>query len=438
MMKKRAKSRYFTQRGVALIAVTIATVIVTVFVTEFSTNTIIDMSAARNAENDLKAHFLTRSAMNLSELFIRMQGAIDKDPNNCEMLMQFLGMPDCQITGYAEFIIGFFGGSKEEVTDLGEAIGGLDEEVIKSLGVPDGTFSLSITTEDNKVNVNCAYDEARQFAASPGDSPLYSQLVALFGDNTYSPIFESEDADGWRRDRETQIAAIFDYIDDGSRRFGANDSERYDYEVLKDSYKSKDNKLDTVGEMKLIRGVDDRFWAVFGNSFTVYGGCKVNIKGLTDPRLIASIIWQSAKEENNPVVTNPQKLWLLAKTVAEAQAGGFPFAKLDDFRQFVQDPQAALEALRAFQAATMAQTTQVEPPVPVEGVELDPQRLEKLVTDGALRTYRVEATAMVGPLSKRLVGIWDSVVTPQDDRRLEGVTVNRNQFNGAWVYWRED
>ena len=101
-------------------------------------------------------------------------------------------------------------------------------------------------------------DGVLQFAGPPGD-----------------PLFQVADADGWQRDRRQQTGAIVDFIDDnldqavppGQPRSSA--SEDYDYSRMK--YKAKNDYLDTVDEMRLIRGVDDRFWTLFGPAFTVYG-----------------------------------------------------------------------------------------------------------------------------------------------------------------------
>ena len=41
----------------------------------------------------------------------------------------------------------------------------------------------------------------------------------------------------------------------------------------------------------LVRGVDDRFWTLFGDQFTVYGNCTVNIGAVDDPKLIAAIFF---------------------------------------------------------------------------------------------------------------------------------------------------
>ena len=68
----------------------------------------------------------------------------------------------------------------------------------------------------------------------------------------YDPVFEEADAEGYRRDRALQVAAIVDYIDsDSLRNRERGTTEDYGYESLKDPYKPKNNYIDTVGELKL-------------------------------------------------------------------------------------------------------------------------------------------------------------------------------------------
>src|SRR5438132_6770917 len=100
--------------------------------------------------------------------------------------------------------------------------------------------------------------------------------------------------------------------------------EDYGYETLKDMYWPKNNQLDTIGELRLVRGVDDRFWTLFGNAFTVYGGCKTNLSAVTDPKVIASIIYlaRADSEAQNPVLQSPDLLWTLALVVAKAHELG--------------------------------------------------------------------------------------------------------------------
>ena len=64
----RRKGKYFSQRGIALVAAAVAIAIVGVSTAEFSYNTNIDYASAANARDDMRGYFLARSGMNLSRL----------------------------------------------------------------------------------------------------------------------------------------------------------------------------------------------------------------------------------------------------------------------------------------------------------------------------------------------------------------------------------
>src|SRR6476659_1727151 len=73
----RAQKKRVRQRGVALVAVMIAIAITLVISDEFGTSTNSDLMAAANYRDQMRSHFLARSALSLSELVIRVQQRID-------------------------------------------------------------------------------------------------------------------------------------------------------------------------------------------------------------------------------------------------------------------------------------------------------------------------------------------------------------------------
>ncbi|MBL9014676.1 MAG: general secretion pathway protein GspK, partial [Myxococcales bacterium] len=326
--RKPAKRRR-KQRGVALVTVLIAIAIALVITNQFGTATNVDMIAAANYRDQMRAHFLARSATNLSELVIRIQQRIDN-------VKELRGM--VQITDFADQVLLAFCGSSEEV----QAAVGFTSSEAKGLGADIGTCGIvgQITTEDDKINVNCAN------GTDATALTLKSALDALIFFPAYDPVFEENDAEGYRRDRQTQVASIIDYIDsNGLRLRDRGTTEDYGYESLKDNYKPKNNYIDTVGELKLARGVDDRFWQLFGPAFTVYGGCKTNLSALSNTQLIAAILYLTAANPNDPLLSNPQKLFTLAGLVAKAKQFGMTFTGTADFVEFVKDPGAQLGSL---------------------------------------------------------------------------------------------
>ena len=430
--RRPTRARRRAQRGIALITVLIAIAMTLVISNQFGTTTNIDMIAAANYRDQMRSHFLARSASNLSELVIRLQQRIDN-------VKELRGM--VQITDFADQVLLAFCGGEEEV----QAAVGFNPSDAKGLGAEIGTCGIvgQITTEDDKINVNCANGNAATAAT------LKSALDALMFFPAYDPVFEEADAEGYRRDRPLQVSSIIDYVDSNSQRLSERGtSEDYGYESLKDAYKPKNNYIDTVSELKLARGVDDRFWSLFGAAFTVYGGCKTNLSALSNSQLIAAILYLAAKNPNDPMLQNPQKLFMLAGLIAKAKQFGMTFTTLDDFIDFVKDPAAQIGEVAAAggTAGSQASAAVGAGMIPGEklGLELDKTKLGQMATAGPRRTYRVQAwgeierkqknadgTPVYPAIRSTINGVWDTKVVLQNVRKAPVP-------KGAWVYMRED
>jgi type II secretory pathway component PulK len=422
MRRRRHRGKHFSQRGVALIAVLVALTLIGAVAYEFSTDTTNDMMRTYNAVDSVQAEFHTRSGANLAQLVIRVQtDVLDRFRNQ---------IGDIQLADYIGLFSPAFGGSKEDAEALAAMIGGFQGDSIQGLGVDVGMFDVNIVAEDGKINLNCANGSQQT------KETIKAQLDSLFFHDAYNPIFENPDATGWRRDRQTQASALIDYVDRDRTRFDAPGTpEDYGYENLDDSYEPKNNYIDSIGEIRMIRGVDDRFWTLFGGQFTVYGDCKLNIGSVQDARTFASMIFLSAQNPDDPVLHDPRQLWALARRVAEARALGILWDDLRAFADFVKNPDGALGELfgGALGAASAEAAAQVaEGSTPVVGVELDMNKLQQVAQVGPRRVYRVEVTAEVRRVKRRLTAIWDTATQNQNSR-------NPQEYGrGAWVFWRVD
>ena len=438
MSKHAKRSR---KRGIAIVAVMIAIAITLVITNEFGTSTNIDLFAAANYRDQMRAHFLARSAQNIGELIIRVQQRLDNDQHT---------RGKYQITDYTDLLLPPFCGSPDEVrTELGPLA-----DQLKGIGAEVGTCGFDalpgedgkIGTDDNKININCANnDQAWQ--------TIKAAIDALMFFPGYDPVFTDNDAEGWHRDRQMQAAALIDYVDSDSiylRERGT--TEDYGYDSLKDRYYPKNNYIDTPDELKLVRGVDDRWWSLFGNAFTAYGGCKINISLLSNRELIAAVLFLSAKNANDPVLLDPKRLFALADLVAKAREMGEVFSNINDFINFVKDPAASVAMLAGTGEGTIAgsaASAAINAGIPElqggqVGLELDPVKLGQIATTGPRRTYRLRAYGEIDrkqtdakgqpvfpPVRSVVTGVWDTKVVPQNVRRPPVP-------NGAWVYEKEE
>lgn len=424
------------RRGIALPTALFMIAIAGVVAMQFTSTTTIDLMAAANYRDQMRAHFLARSAVNLSEFVIRLQQKLD---GASAQLPQLKGV---QVTDFADQLLLAFCGAGDEL----KAAVGNAAEYSKGLGADIGVCGIverAITTEDDKLNINCANTANWQTTKSALDALLFF--------NAYDPVFEEADAENWRRDRTLQVSALIDYVDSDTVRLrDRGTAEDYGYESLKDDYRAKNTYIDTIGELKLVRGVDDRFWNLFGSSFTTYGACKINLSALTNVQLIAAVLYLSAKNQNDPMLLDPQKLFALAGLVAKAKLFGMQFGSTDDFVDFVKDPAKSVDALAATagmagsQAQAAKQAGAILPGGQKLGMELDKAKLGQMASTGPRRTYRVRAYGEIErpakdadgnpifpPIRVTLTGVWDTRVVNQNVRKQPAL-------KGAWVFLRED
>jgi general secretion pathway protein K len=408
---------------VALLAVMAALAVVATFTLQYAYESNIDYASAVNAKDEMRAHYLARSGMNLSRLAIKVQkDVVDK-------YRKQLG--DMQIADYLPMIMGAFGGGKDEVESLAALAGNIDTSRIKGLGLSDGEFSVDMSTDDGKINVNCAGGSAKT------QEQLALVLSALVASPQYDRLFEDRDADGQYTDRQTFVSAIIDWIDRDTALFGTSGApEQYGYESFEDPYEPRNNYIDSIDELQLVRGMDDRRWELFGPAFTIYGGCKVNVAAANDLNVIVALIWQTAKNPDDPVLRDPVRLYTLAAVVAMARQVGYPFTDLNDFAEFVKDPAAAI--LGIFGGGEEGQPQDLSQFDPtggllsqVQGVELNTTELQKIARAGGRRTYRIVSSARIGRVEKTISGVFDTDTTNQNVR-------DPAYLKGAWLYWRED
>lgn len=436
-LKKRIRSRK-GQRGIALMTVLIAIAIALVITNEFGTTSNVDMIAAANYRDQVRSTFLARSAQSLGELLIRLQQRLDNAASSTKGMSMLGGL---QLTDYADTLIAPFCGSAEEV----QGLLGFSSSQVKGMFADVGRCGFNeISTEDGKIDVNCA---------NVGQGSATNTLIqALIYAQAYDPIFNEDAADGWHRDRIMQANAIQDYIDKdlqmGSSR---GTTEDYGYEALKDRYYAKNTYIDTVAEMKLIRGVDDRFWSMFGEAFTAYGSCHINLKYVKSVPLIAAILFLSADQPTDPVVNDPKKLYTLATYVAKASELGENFGSNQDFIDYVADPGASVQGIAGSGAGTLqgsAASAALSAGLPglneKIGLKLSATKLAQIAWVKPRRTYRVSAYGEIErkqknadgsfvypPIRTTITGVWDTKVVPQNVRKPPVP-------NGGWVYLKED
>src|ERR1700738_4511864 len=109
--RRRLRQPVGRQKGTALIVVAVTIAVMGGVISDFSYNTRVDLEAAANGRDQLRAECLARSGIQLARLLIKVQQSV-LDKNR-----QFIG--DIQISEFAPYLVKAFGGEADERAGLG-------------------------------------------------------------------------------------------------------------------------------------------------------------------------------------------------------------------------------------------------------------------------------------------------------------------------------
>jgi general secretion pathway protein K len=438
--RHRRRHRRDRQSGVALL-ITISTLALLIaLVSDFTYQTSIYSAQAANARDEVRAHYLARSSVALSRLLIRIQQRFVEPimAQAQQMLSQAAGGQDLgvslRVTDYAGPIMGFFGGSADEVSGLGSLIG-LDMTAAKGLGMKHGHIDAEITTEDGKIDINCG-------GGPSGDRQRQTTVFRLLSALTFSPrynrLFSQRNAEGQFVDRQELARAIVDWADADELMFsveaGNSGTEDYRYDQRSDPYKAHNNYYDTVDEVGMVRGMDSSFMEAFAPYLTTHASdqrCRVNlasVKGDCTPLLVglirAAVLRDPNKPPSDPTIFDDNRVYPLASILCE-RGTAVGFDNTDTIIRVLTNPQAAIA--RDDPRFQIMQS--------MHGLTITKADLESVAFVGPPRVYRVVATGESGKVKKKITAIIDTGRAPEFP-----VTANFQSEKAAGVlqYWREE
>jgi general secretion pathway protein K len=435
---RRSRDR---QSGVAFLITIASLSLLIALVSQFTYGTTVDAAQAANARDEVRAHYLARSALSLSRLLIKIQTRF-VDPimkTALDMLNaqagQDLGI-SLRVTDYVTPVLGFFAGSKMETALLSGLIG-IDTSEATGLGIPSGHMDAEITNEDGKIDINCGG------GMTPNRSQqmkVFRLLQALMASPRYNWLFEQRNAEGQFVDRVDLARAIIDWADADEQAFAvdANSSgpEDYRYDQRDDPYQAHNNRYDTIDETNLVRGMDPDYAEAFASNFTVYASdpkqnCRVNlasVKGDCTPLIVglvrAALFPDPSKPPTDLSILDDNRLYPLASILCErSQAVGF--GSLDALIKVLSNPAASIA--RDDPRYQLMQS--------LTGIAITQKQLEDVAYVGTPRVYRVVATGESGKVKKRIIVILDSQRMP--DNPVSN-NIESERAAGVIQYWREE
>ncbi|MEM6790165.1 MAG: type II secretion system protein GspK [Myxococcota bacterium] len=279
------------ERGAALIMVTTALVVLTVFLVELQEETSVAFSSAVAARARLKAEYNARSGVNLGRLLIAAEPTLRNNIKASPLVLLLGGqrVPQIPLWNFADQLLAPYN-CPDQAAEF-QNFTGVDLSTAEAIGLGDdgGCFELVMVDENSKLNVNTA---ARGDVISR--LTVARQLMGLMQPPQYADLFNGRDGDDQISTAQQICSAVIDWADydediepcdlsDQATNAGAEDNF---YQSIGLPYLRKNAAFDSLEELRLVRGMSDRFWSTFVDPdprdpqkrvLTVWGESKLNI-----------------------------------------------------------------------------------------------------------------------------------------------------------------
>lgn len=428
-----------------MIIAIVAIAVLTVVATEFAYNSRVDLQLATNQRDEIRAYYLARSGIALSRLLLRFQKQLDgtQMPNlGLTGSVPNLFTPQGQRPATGGAMTGGAGGgmtlqlwrlARVDCYMLRQMVrqtpvltqtpvkrtstGKVDTEFLEAFGKPvlrsfggfEGCFQATIGDEEEKLNLNKLDASQNQI--------LVQRLVDLLTDKRFEFLFEREDSNKVKANALDTLIAIRDWIDEDEVQSTLNlaslnlsgvgdpfvrgfSDENSQYDRYTPRYKAKNARFDSLDELYLVYGVNDRFMAAFRDRFTVYPdvNSKLNIN-TDDPLLLQMAILSVADPSHpDPRLRDPVFVDALIQRIRAARMMSFLGMSVNDFISVIE----------------------------ASGVPVNPLIRNNVQNNTAVSdktsTFSIKSAGEAGSVQKTI-----SAVVRMDDQGL-----------GRLVYWREE
>ena len=340
------------ERGVALIIAMTSIAILAVTLADMHESTSAAYVLATTERDRLRAEYMARSGLNLTRLLVAQEPAIRTTIT--PFYQMFLGRPPpmLPVWNYADGILRPFC-NYGEMQETASAGGGLDFSLAEGLGETGATCEIISVAENSKINVS----DPLSFDGDRARTSLAMQMFAAMGGyqspSPFDPLFEQRDSDGQFTSRLDIVSALIDWwdvdterstFDPGAATVSSSGAEDDVYRTFDDPYQPRNAPLDSVEELRLVRGIGDDFWATFiepdpddprTRRVTIYGSGAVN-PNEAEPEVLLARLCSFLTDQ--PLCTDPTeaaKFIQILRTMRMIAPVPF-FSRGSDFFNFIQ------------------------------------------------------------------------------------------------------
>ncbi len=276
----------------------------------------------------------------------------------------------------------------------------------KKFGSFTGCFDTVITDEEERINLNKL--DGTQLVAGV----TAGQLVTTLNDKRYEFLFEKEDANRLKIPANEIIIGMKDWIDEDESGASLNlpsilidpfqrgfSDENGGYSNYETRYRAKNARFDSLDEVFLVHGVNDRFMAAFKDKFTVYPDMNSKLNINTDDPVMLEIAIRSIVKPvpADPRLNDPIFIDTVIKRIRAARLFAMFGMSVVDFANIVASAGLAVQ----------------------ETILNNPAN-QRFIGDKS-NTYRIAVTGSAGDVTRTITAV-----------------IRLDDGLGRLVYWREE
>jgi general secretion pathway protein K len=280
------------REGIALVLAMVTVTVLGAMLADMHQSTSTAFAVAMTQRDDMRAEYLARSSVDLTRMLVMREPQIRAVIEPLYRALTQKALPQLPVWLYANEVLVPFCDFDEAAAGLSGA--GIDLGGVQGLGNTGGRCSVVAVAENSKVNVN----DPLNLDGDQAKRSLAMQMFALMGGyqapSPYDPLFERRDAEGQFNTRLDIISALCDWwdldqqrtdFDPGAATITSSGAEDDVYRRYADPYSIKNAPFDSLEEIRLVRGINDDFWATFvvpdpddlrSEKVTIYGSGAVN------------------------------------------------------------------------------------------------------------------------------------------------------------------
>ena len=256
----QTKTQSQKQKGIALMVTIIIIAVMMMFASDLILNSQVNLETTVKQRDNVRAEYLAKSGFKLALFLVSIDHGIDlfmsspqspqKKASTDSLSDVWSALNGIPIGGDTAEMIGML----SKTFNLGKV---MDSGVIEQLKLFEGSFTLDVQDENQKINVNyCHLGRC---------SEVLLMLESLFSCGPEKAFLDS------KKIKPRELAyKIKDYIDSDNRAEGDSGEGDESDPYGKFKYKSKNAPLDSLAELRMIDGWDEEVHAVFSPYLTVF------------------------------------------------------------------------------------------------------------------------------------------------------------------------